>query len=102
MINLEQKHLDIVKQILAQHVPECEVRMFGSRVNGTATTYSDVDLALVCDEEMDWRKVESLRDEFAESDLPMSVDVLDSNAVSDEFRAIILENYFVIQKPSSK
>lgn len=100
MINLEPQYLDIVKCILAEHVPECEVRVFGSRVTGNATKYSDLDIALFCDTKLDWRKLETLRDKFSESDLPISIDVLDGNAISDSFKAIIDESYVVIQQPT--
>ena len=65
------------------------MRAFGSRVRGNARKYSDLDLAIVGKKRLDWRELEALRDAFAESDLPMQVDVLDWNAVSDEFRAVI-------------
>ena len=39
-----------------------------------------------------------LREAFEESDLPFRVDVIDYNAVSDEFRAIIDAKYEILQK----
>ena len=48
MIDLDEKSLQIVKELLRQHVPECKVLAFGSRVTGTASRYSDLDLAIVC------------------------------------------------------
>jgi len=39
-----------------------------------------------------------LREAFEKSDLPFRVDVVDYNAVSDSFRAIIENNCEVIQK----
>jgi predicted nucleotidyltransferase len=47
MIELDKQHLDTVVSILRQHVPDLEVRAFGSRVAGTAREFSDLDLALV-------------------------------------------------------
>ena len=47
MIDLEPQHLQVVQHILSEHVPECEVRVFGSRANGTARRFSDLDLALI-------------------------------------------------------
>ena len=100
MIDLEPGHLELIKRILAEHVPDCEVRVFGSRITGTAQRYSDLDLALIGS--VDWRKIEALKDAFAESDLPMIVDVLDGNAVSESFREIIEKRYEVIQKSPRK
>ena len=47
MIDASPSQLDTVTRILAGHVPECEVRVFGSRATWTAKDYSDLDLAVV-------------------------------------------------------
>jgi predicted nucleotidyltransferase len=47
-------HLKIVLSILKQFVPNCEVRVFGSRCNGNVKEYSDLDLAIVGKEKIDW------------------------------------------------
>ena len=96
MIDLAPEHLCKVIEILRQHLSACEVRVFGSRVTGKATTYSDLDLALVAERPVDWRKLEALKDDFAESDLPMMVDILDWQSISPEFRTVIEAGYEVI------
>ena len=99
MILLDPRHLETVRRILSEHVPDCEARAFGSRVTGTAESFADLDIALVCDEALDWRRIEALKDAFAESDLPIVVDVLDWHSISDSFRAIIFKDCEVIQEP---
>ena len=47
MIDVSPYHLKIIQKILHKHVPDCEVRAFGSRVTWTAKDYSDLDLAVV-------------------------------------------------------
>ncbi len=89
MIDLSSDHLALVRSILAEHVPDCEVRAFGSRVNGTARKYSDLDLALVSETPVDPDRIERLKDTFSQSDLPIIVDVVDINTVSDDFRKLI-------------
>ena len=37
------KCLELIKHILAEHVPDCEVRAFGSRVKWTTKDYSDLE-----------------------------------------------------------
>jgi len=98
MIELEEKYLNEIKRILSELVPDCEVRVFGSRIEGKAKKFSDLDLALVGKEKLDWRKIESLKDAFSSSDIPIIVDVIDFNAISDEFRKIIEKQYQVIQE----
>ena len=77
MIDLEEKYLVEIKRILAENMPDCEVRAFGSRVEGKAKKFSDLDLALVGSEKIDWRKIESLKDAFSSSDIPIIVDLID-------------------------
>lgn len=98
MIDIEDEYLAEIRRILDEQAPDCEVRAFGSRLDGCAEKYSDLDLALVGKDKLDWRRIEKLKDAFAASNLPMIVDVIDWHAVSDEFRAVIEKNYVVIRK----
>lgn len=101
MIDVEEKYLAEIRRIINEHVPECEVRAFGSRVDGTAGKFSDLDLALVGSEKLNWRRIERLKDAFAASNIPMTVDVLDYNAISKEFQAVIDKQYEVIQQKTA-
>jgi uncharacterized protein len=98
MIEVAEKHLETIKRILAKYAGDCEVRVFGSRVNGTAREYSDIDLAIVGKSKITLRAKMLLREAFEESDLPFRVEVLDYNAISDEFRTVIDKKYEIIQK----
>ena len=95
-IDLNPNHLATVKAILAEHVPECEVRAFGSRATWTAKDYSDLDLAVVGEGDMDWQTLGRLKEAFEESDLPMRVDVLDWHTISDGFRKVIERDYVTL------
>ena len=99
MIDLRPDQLEVVKRILAEHVPECEVHAFGSRIAGTAKDCSDLDLTVVGTERIDRRRMGRLREAFAESDLPFRVEVQDWHTISKSFREIIEKKYEVIQKP---
>jgi uncharacterized protein len=96
MIDLSFEHLLTVKRILAAHLTDCEVRVFGSRVLGTVRTFSDLDLAICCKKNLPEGLLEALKDAFAESDLPFQVDVIDWNDVSERFRKRISEKYDVL------
>ena len=98
MIDLKPAHLAEVKRILREHAPECEVRVFGSRLNGTAEKNSDLDLVLVGRGLQNWRMLESVKDAFAASDLPFMVDVLDWHTISRSFQEIIKKRYEVLYK----
>ena len=98
MIDLNPSHLAIVERILAEHVPECEVRAFGSRASWTAKDYSDLDLAIVGDGPLDWRTLGLLKEAFEESDLPMRVDVLDWYDIAESFQRVIERSCVVVQE----
>lgn len=100
MIDIEAEYLEAILDLLNRHVPDCEVRAFGTRVTGGAKRYSDLDLAIVGAEKLDWRRIEALKDAFAESGIPIIVDVLDWNAVSDGFRAAIGSDCEVVRRPA--
>ena len=100
MIDLPPTHLDTLRSILAQHVPECEVRVFGSRVNGRAKPYSDIDLALVGPARLGGDQLRRLKEALEESDLPMRVDVLDWAGITSGFQQVIARKYEVIQAPT--
>jgi hypothetical protein len=98
MIDIEEKYIVDIRRILSEQVPDCEVRVFGSRIEGKAGKFSDLDLVLIGGEKLDWRRIELLKDAFASSNLPMTIDVTDYHTMSNEFRAIIEKNYEIIQK----
>ena len=97
-VDLSHAHLAIVRRILAEHAPGCEVRAYGSRASWTARDYSDLDLAVVGDGPLHWRTLSRLKEAFEESRLPMRVDVLDWHATSDRFRREIERGYVVLQQ----
>ena len=98
MINVSSSQLKTINRILAEYVGDCEVRAFGSRVNGPAKKYSDLDVAVVAPNKIKRRTKMLLREAFEESDLPFRVDIIDYHAVSDEFREIIDTKYEILQK----
>jgi len=97
-LDIRPDHLKIVEKILEKHVPDREVWAFGSRVNGTAKGTSDLDLAVIGENPLDFQTLGALRDAFSESNLPYKVDVVDWATISDTFREIIRKDNVVIKK----
>ena len=97
MIELSVAHRGIVLGILAAHVPDLEVRAFGSRITGNAKPYSDLDLAVVGARALDTDVFRRLREDFEESNLPFRVDVLDWHGISEEFRRIVDQRFEILQ-----
>jgi type I restriction enzyme S subunit len=98
MIDVNPNHLETITGILAAHVPECEVRAFGSRVTWTSKDYSDLDLAVVGGRALDPDALRRMKEAFETSNLPFRVDVLDWHAISAAFRKVIEKKYEVVQK----
>lgn len=98
MIDLAPHHLATVRRILGEHVPDCEVRAFGSRAKWEGQDYSDLDLAVVCEGDENGWAIERLKEAFKDSDLPIRVDVLDWHTIADDFRQAIESDCAVVQE----
>ena len=89
MIAVSSFELEIILKIIKKHVSRCDVLAFGSRYKWTNEETSDLDLAIIGYDKVGYSIIDNMKFDFMESDLPFRVDVLDYNAVSSEFRAII-------------
>lgn len=96
-LNLSAEQLQIVRSILQKHIPQRNVWAFGSRVNGCAKPYSDLDLAILGDVPLSLSEHADLTHAFSESDLPWKVDIVDWCLIGDEFRQMIQQGYVVVQ-----
>lgn len=76
-LQLLSEHVAIIQAILDRHLPHCEVRVFGSRAQGKARPFSDVDLLVLKPEYLSLNERINLVDAFEESDLPYCVDLLE-------------------------
>ncbi len=85
-IDIRPTDLDTIRRILGRHVPDVEVRAFGSRVAWNARETSDLDLALMTDEPLSIDRTAKLRAAFTDSDLPFRVDIVDWATASESFR----------------
>ncbi|MDE2967367.1 MAG: restriction endonuclease subunit S [Chloroflexota bacterium] len=101
MIDLAPAHLEEIQRILAEHVPDHEVRAFGSRATWTAKDYSDLDLAVVGTASVGASLLSRLRESFEESTLPIRVDVVDWASLSDGFRKAVDDDCVVLQEAES-
>lgn len=98
LIDVRPDHWNIVRDILRKHVPQYDVWAFGSRAKWVAKPYSDLDLAVISDEPLPIQVSAELAEDFAESDLPWRVDVVDWATTSASFRKIIERDKVVVQK----
>jgi len=89
VIDLENKHLELVKAILRRHLTHYEVYAFGSRVTNRARKYSDLDLVIRGERAIEWQTLENIKDDLSFSNLPILIDVMDWNKLSESFLAAI-------------
>jgi uncharacterized protein len=102
MIELDQQYLDEIKKVFIDQIPEYEVLVYGSRVKGNATPFSDLDIAVKGDRPLDANRLSHLVETFADSDLPIKVDIVDRATVSEPFRKIIDTHNEVLVKKSPR
>ena len=89
MIDLPTEQLEQVRQIFLLHLHDGEVFAFGSRVNGKAKKFSDLDLMIKTRAALPWKTLAELRESFEDSDLPITVDVVDWSNCTERFRSIV-------------
>lgn len=99
-LRVRPDHLALVREVLRRHVPEREVRAFGSRATGNAKETSDLDLAIIGDGPLGFATLAALRDDFSESNLPYRVDVVDWATVDESFRRIIERDQVIVLAPT--
>lgn len=102
MLDLRPEWLEIIRQLLAVHLPDAEVWAYGSRVQGKAHEGSDLDLVVRNPENpgKPQQDLDSLQEALRESNLPILVDVLDWARIPESFRMEILRGgKIVLQAP---
>jgi len=88
--DISTQEFEIVNRILSQNLPKtCQAWVFGSRAKHQTKFNSDLDLALSSKEPIDQAIISRIKDEFTDSDLPYTVDVLDIQSIEPYFQAII-------------
>lgn len=97
-LDLQPDHWRIVRDILQKHVPGHAVWAFGSRANGKAKPFSDLDLVVITEQPLSLDLYAHLGEDFSQSMLPWKVDVVDWATASGVFRAIIAGDKVVIQQ----
>ena len=97
-LDIRPAGLKTVQAILRRHIPDREIRAFGSRVSGKVKPFSDLDLAVMGNEPLPALLLADLKEAFSESDLPFKVDIVDWAETKENFRSIIQAAYVVVQR----
>jgi predicted nucleotidyltransferase len=78
------KYLDLNKHQLI---------IFGSRVNGKASKWSDIDLGIIGSRQISSIVMGKIKDDLEEMPILYKIDVVDFTGASQEFKNIALQNY---------
>lgn len=98
-LQLEPRHLKLLQQLLALHVPKAEVWAYGSRVTGHAHQGSDLDIVLRNTKNLELAQSDwcELKEALQQSTLPILVDVHDWALLPKSFHSNIELDYVVLQ-----
>lgn len=91
-IDLRPEWRALIRALIMAHIPDAEVLAYGSRVTGGCHEGSDLDLVVrnLADEGKPTPGVARLREAFSESNLPITVDILDWALIPESFRQAIV------------
>lgn len=93
-LDIRPEHLAIVRAVLRAHLPDgVRAYVFGSRAQGGARAYSDLDLAVDGNGPLGFDVTGRIAEDLSESDLPYKVDLLDLALTDASFRERIARDW---------
>lgn len=95
-LDLEDRYKDFIKTTIENILGNVEIYIYGSRVQGKAQKYSDVDIALKWAYVIPIEKIIRLKAVFHDSTFPYKVDIVDIKTLSDKFLKIIEKDLYKI------
>lgn len=96
MLDLDPKYLAMVRKILVEHLPHKSVWVYGSRIKGKSHNGSDLDLVVVSS--ITQQQLSAVREALSESNLPISVDLMDWASIPEKFKSEIENAHEVFQE----
>ncbi len=98
-IDLKPVHLDIVLNLLREHLKSADVWVFGSRIKGQNHPASDLDLVIRSRTNLEepQANLSNLREALRESRLPFLVDLHDWARLPESFRREIEKSHIPLK-----
>ena len=88
MIDLEDKYIVFIKEIISKYLIDYELYLYGSRAKGLARKYSDVDLAI--SSPMLTQEIKSkIEFDLENSTFPYKIDLADLNNITEQIKKLI-------------
>ena len=88
---VEKKHKTLIIEHIRRYLPQATIHAFGSRVDGNAQPYSDLDLAVNNGKPIALNILFELKEALAETSIPYLIDLIDYHRLDDHFKQIIDE-----------
>lgn len=85
ILGITEKEQKIIDEILAEHKNDYKFYAYGSRVKGTHTQLSDLDILIKGSQEMPFDILEELKHKFDNSSLPYVVNFSDYHKIDTNF-----------------
>ncbi|MCK4517627.1 nucleotidyltransferase domain-containing protein [Candidatus Babeliales bacterium] len=73
-------------ELIAKHLPNAKIYLYGSRARNEETKYSDIDIAIDTGENADKHKMALIRLSLDDLNIPFEVDVVDLHNVSEKMQ----------------
>lgn len=95
IIDVDQRHYKIIKEIFAKFLPYKKVIAYGSRVKWNASETSDLDLAVF---NATQKEIYEAKEAFDESNIPFIIQILNWETIPQDFKENIEQKYHILQK----
>lgn len=84
---LDKRTISEIKQIIYHSLDKKKYKafIFGSRVIGRARKFSDIDIGIMGKKSLEENILSKLKQEFEDSDIPYTVDIVDFSCLSPRF-----------------
>ena len=91
---LDATTIEMIKKILFKYLDfkKDKAFIFGSRATGNTRKFSDIDIGVRSEREIDTLLLSDIEEAFEESNIPYTVDVVDFSQVRDKFKQFALKN----------
>ena len=103
-LHLSERHRRILGSIIRQHLPDIEVWVYGSRINGRSRDNSDLDIVLRAPglERIPTGQLSDFEEALQESNIPFRVDAWDWARLPERFHREIERDYVALRLNSGR
>jgi|SRR3989339_3027 len=90
---LDATTIEMIKKILFKYLDfkKDKAFIFGSRATGNTRKFSDIDIGVRSEREIDTLLLSDIEEAFEESNIPYTVDVVDFSNISNNFKEVSMK-----------